>query len=86
MVNIYDDNGCWVGSNAYGKFVTYEDYRELEIADDIFQKKVHQVLKDLTALPELDVAGGGSNAARDLDDAINDAIVQIENAFSERTD
>jgi hypothetical protein len=79
----YSDDGCLADD---GPLVTYEDYRTLEVADAVFQQKVNRVLKVLTSVPELDVAGGGSVAARDLDDAINDAIGQLEKAFSERTD
>ena len=83
MINRFDDSGCLADD---GPLVTYEDFRRLEVADTVFQQKVNRVLKLLTSVPELDVAGGGSAAARDLDDAINDAIGQLEKAFSERTD
>jgi hypothetical protein len=79
----YGDDGCLADD---GPLVTYVDYRELEIADDIFQKKVHQVLKDLTALPELSGDAARRGPALDLDDGVTDAIVALEKAFSERTD
>ena len=75
-----------IGKDPGGVYVLCEDFRKLEVADTVFQQKVNRVLKVLTSVPELDVAGDGSNAARDLDDAINDAIGQLEKAFSERTD
>lgn len=83
MILRYGDDGCLADN---GPLVNYTDYRKLEVADDAFQKKVNSVLRGLSGVPELDVAGGGSPASRNLDDAINDAIGQLEKAFSERTD
>jgi hypothetical protein len=83
MVRRYDETGCWVDD---GELVNFVDYRELEVADDVFQKKVNKVLKDLTDLPELFGREAESLAALTLDDGISDAIVDLEKAFSERTD
>jgi hypothetical protein len=82
MILRYGDDGCLADD---GPLVTYEDFRKLEVADDIFQKKINHVLKHLTDTPELS-GGESSGSALDLDDAVTYAIVELEKAFSERTD
>lgn len=82
MILRYNDDGCLADD---GPLVTYEDYRKLEVADGMFQKRVNHVLKHLTDTPELS-REEPSGSALDLDDAVTYAIVELEKAFSERTD
>lgn len=82
MINRYNDDGCLAGDGA---LVLYTDYRKLEVEDDAFQKKVNAVLKDLSNVNELTHAPTAEELS-DTDAGINDAIGDLEKAFSERTD
>ena len=80
MVNRFDDTGCWADN---GSLVTYDDYRALEVDDDVFQSGVRRVLNNLTVVPELN-ANPTAKEAHFADSAICQAIDDLENAFSKR--